>query len=74
MTLPTDPTWFSDVQAPMNVDDPTSIRWDEETDVVIVGFGGAGACAAIEAADNGARVTVIETVCETLEAALAQRG
>jgi succinate dehydrogenase/fumarate reductase flavoprotein subunit len=35
-------------------------RWDAEADVVIVGFGGAGACAAIEAADAGARVLVLE--------------
>ena len=34
--------------------------WDEETDVVIVGYGGAGACAAIEAADEGAEVIIIE--------------
>ncbi len=35
-------------------------RWDMETDVAIVGFGGAGACAALEAADMGAEVTVFE--------------
>jgi len=35
-------------------------RWDEEYDVVVIGFGGAGACAAIEAHDSGARVLVIE--------------
>ncbi len=35
-------------------------RWDEEADVVIVGFGGAGACAAIEAADAGAEVLLLE--------------
>jgi len=34
--------------------------WDDEVDVVVVGFGGAGACAAIEAADRGASVLVIE--------------
>ena len=34
--------------------------WDEEYDVVVVGFGGAGACAAIQAADDGARVLVLE--------------
>jgi len=33
---------------------------EEEFDVVVVGFGGAGACAAIEAADRGARVLVVE--------------
>jgi FKBP-type peptidyl-prolyl cis-trans isomerase len=32
-------------------------RWEIETDVAIVGFGGAGACAAIEASDAGAEVT-----------------
>jgi succinate dehydrogenase/fumarate reductase flavoprotein subunit len=35
-------------------------RWDIETDVVVVGFGAAGACAAIEAASAGARVTLLE--------------
>ncbi|MBM7424296.1 FAD-dependent oxidoreductase [Spongiibacter marinus] len=35
-------------------------NWDIETDVAIVGFGGAGACAAIEAADAGASVALFE--------------
>jgi 3-oxosteroid 1-dehydrogenase len=35
-------------------------RWDETTDVVIVGYGGAGAVTAIEAADAGANVIVFE--------------
>jgi len=34
--------------------------WDRETDVVVVGLGGAGGCAAIEAADAGAEVIVFE--------------
>ncbi len=34
--------------------------WDDEADVIVVGFGGAGACAAIEAADCGADVMVVE--------------
>jgi succinate dehydrogenase/fumarate reductase flavoprotein subunit len=34
--------------------------WDIETDVAIVGFGGAGACAAIEASDAGAKVCLFE--------------
>ena len=34
--------------------------WDERADVVIVGFGAAGACAAIEAAEAGADVLVLE--------------
>lgn len=35
-------------------------RWDLETDVIVVGFGAAGACAAIEAAQAGAAVTLFE--------------
>lgn len=35
-------------------------QWDIQTDVAIVGFGGAGGCAAIEAADAGAEVTIFE--------------
>ena len=35
-------------------------EWGMETDVAIVGFGGAGACAAIEAADAGAEVQLFE--------------
>ena len=35
-------------------------HWDFETDVAIVGFGAAGACAAIEAASAGARVMLFE--------------
>jgi succinate dehydrogenase/fumarate reductase flavoprotein subunit len=35
-------------------------RWDDEADVVVVGFGGAGACAAIAARDAGADVLVLE--------------
>jgi 3-oxosteroid 1-dehydrogenase len=35
-------------------------KWDKEADVVILGFGGAGACAAIEAADAGAKVLILE--------------
>ena len=34
--------------------------WDEETDVVVVGFGASGACAALEAARGGAKVTLFE--------------
>jgi NADPH-dependent 2,4-dienoyl-CoA reductase/sulfur reductase-like enzyme len=35
-------------------------QWDRETDVAIVGFGGAGGCAAIEAADAGSSVIIFE--------------
>ena len=35
-------------------------RFDLETDVAVIGFGSAGACAAIEAARAGARTLVLE--------------
>jgi len=35
-------------------------KWAKEADIVILGFGGAGACAAIEAHDAGAKVLIIE--------------
>jgi len=38
----------------------TVILWDDEADVVVVGFGGAGACTALEAADGGADVMIVE--------------
>jgi len=36
------------------------LKWDYETDIVVVGYGGAGAAAAIEAHDNGAAVCILE--------------
>ncbi len=35
-------------------------EWDYESDVVVVGYGGAGACAAIAAHDSGAEILVVE--------------
>lgn len=35
-------------------------EWESEADVVVCGFGGAGACAAIEAADAGAEVRIVD--------------
>ncbi len=44
-----------------DVRDAAEVRsWDDEADVVVVGFGCAGACAAIEAREAGADVLVIE--------------
>ena len=37
-------------------------EWDMEADVVIVGFGGAGAATAMEAHDAGANVLILEKV------------
>jgi len=39
-------------------------HWDMETDVAVVGFGGAGSCAAIEAAEAGATVIALEAASD----------
>jgi succinate dehydrogenase/fumarate reductase flavoprotein subunit len=39
-------------------------KWDKETDIVVVGFGGSGACAALAANDKGAKVLLIEKAPE----------
>ena len=36
------------------------IHWSEEADVIVVGYGGAGAVTAIAAADAGAKVLIVE--------------
>lgn len=50
---PTKPRRLSDVK-----------HWDFETDVAIVGYGGAGSCAALEAADAGSSVMIFEVASE----------
>jgi 3-oxo-5alpha-steroid 4-dehydrogenase len=48
------------IDAPIVVDEPAAYRWDESCDVLVVGFGAAGACAALEAAQAGSRVRIVE--------------
>jgi succinate dehydrogenase/fumarate reductase flavoprotein subunit len=48
------------VQCP--TDEP--VEWDYEADVLVVGFGGAGGCAAVAAHDAGADVLVVEKQAE----------
>jgi len=45
---------------PLVVAHDRDVQWDDEADVVVVGFGGAGASAALEAHECGADVLVIE--------------
>ena len=48
------------VHGALEVDDASQLAWDDEAEVVVVGWGAAGACAAIEARSAGARVMVID--------------
>ncbi len=41
-----------------------STAWDKDCDVLVIGYGGAGAAAAIEAHDAGAKVLIIEKMAE----------
>jgi 3-oxo-5alpha-steroid 4-dehydrogenase len=56
----TDPNWASYVQEPLIVDEPESLSWADAADVVVVGFGNAGACAAIDAAERDAEVIALD--------------
>ena len=47
-------------EAPLVLTATNDESWDDEADVVVVGFGGAGACAALEAHAEGARVLVLD--------------
>jgi 3-oxo-5alpha-steroid 4-dehydrogenase len=45
---------------PLLVDSADDLQWREFTDVLVVGWGAAGACAAIEAREAGADVMVVD--------------
>jgi 3-oxo-5alpha-steroid 4-dehydrogenase len=47
-------------EPPLVLTKSNGAAWDSEADVVVVGFGGAGACAALEANAQGARVLVLD--------------
>lgn len=48
------------VDSPVALESDTDDQWDLTVDVAVIGFGGAGAAAAIEARDCGADVAVID--------------
>ena len=48
------------VAPPVTVESADSFGWEAAADVVVVGFGGAGAAAALQAREGGAQVMVID--------------
>jgi 3-oxo-5alpha-steroid 4-dehydrogenase len=54
------PEFTANVELPLLVTDADSVRWDDEADVVIVGFGGAGVVAALQAREEGAAVLAVD--------------
>ena len=50
----------STILAPLRVSDSKTLKWDEQCDVLVIGWGAAGACAALEARASGADVVIAE--------------
>ncbi len=57
---PDDPNWHSVIEAPQVVNDEVEINWDHTADVVVVGWGAAGAAAALEARERGLQVVALD--------------
>jgi 3-oxo-5alpha-steroid 4-dehydrogenase len=52
--------WFSAVEEPEQLAAAGAAAWDAETDFVVVGYGGAGVAAAVEAAEKGLQVIALD--------------
>ncbi|MDH3616911.1 MAG: FAD-dependent oxidoreductase, partial [Gammaproteobacteria bacterium] len=57
---PGDPNWHSVIEAPHVIDDEAEINWDNDTDLVVVGWGAAGAATALEAREQGLQVIALD--------------
>jgi 3-oxo-5alpha-steroid 4-dehydrogenase len=53
-------TWFSEVETPHVAGSADAVHWDDEADLVVVGYGGAGVAASVEAAERGLRVLAVD--------------
>lgn len=49
-----------DVEDPLILDDVSAHAWDEEADLVVVGLGGAGVAASVEALERGLSVIAVD--------------
>jgi len=59
-TGPGSATWFSAVERAQLIADPSQVAWHEETDFVVVGYGGAGVAAALQATEQGLQVIALD--------------
>ena len=55
-----DESFCTPIQAPLQVANSDALVWDEHCDVLIIGWGAAGACAALEARAQGADVLIAD--------------
>jgi 3-oxo-5alpha-steroid 4-dehydrogenase len=58
--VPGDADWHSYVGSALRIENVDAAEWSDTADVVVVGFGGAGVCAALEAKSRGADVLAID--------------
>ena len=56
---PGDQHWFSNVVSPIN-HSINPVDWEAETDVIVVGAGGAGISAALEASEHAKKVILLD--------------
>ena len=57
---PDNPAWHSMIEPSMDVEAAGDIDWDDSADFIVVGFGGAGATAALRARENGLDVIALD--------------
>lgn len=57
---PQDKNWHSEIEAPLKLTSATDITWSSESDVIVVGLGGAGVAAALQSIENGLSVIAID--------------
>src|SRR3984893_15247598 len=58
--VPGDADWHSYVGSALRIENVDAAEWSDTADVVVVGFGGAGVCAALEAKSRGADVLAVD--------------
>lgn len=52
--------WYSRVESPERVEGADDLEWDATTDFAVVGYGGAGVSAALQAAERGLSVLAVD--------------
>ncbi len=57
---PESATWFSDIEAAKIVSNENDVEWTFETDVAVVGLGGAGVACALQSLEEGLSVVAID--------------
>lgn len=57
---PNSPQWHSFVEPAAPLEDINAVEWDDAADLVVVGYGGAGIAAALQAAEEGAEVLALD--------------